>query len=394
MRKTKFFITDIMILISIYFLYAYFLSPAFDIGNGPSIFNIVMAMFTSDPFASVINESSGVKIEYYSSKQFYFLLEAVAVLFLFVNLVVKHRRVYNNQPIQKNNGFALFLITLGLFSNMMILGTKFNTITYEISMNGSEMEFINPTKGIISFLELPSTYVVYAHLGVFAFLFFLHLVLFVLCGKYGDISPVVIRKKKDKKKTKEVKNEVSKEDNQPKIREPKMIFYDGPVPKSDNEIFIGLRDGDDIEVEPLSDIRKNVAQVKKETPKEAPKAVEKAQPAPITQTAKPVEKVQPASIKQAPKPVEKVKEEPKKVDPKVKEQISFTSNYQKRAEEVPFENEEINVFTKKNENEFLTSFTKSDVKFDFKNMCLDSHDEYYGNDDEDDEALEVEVPEI
>ena len=44
MRKTKFFITDIMILISIYFLYAYFLSPALDLGEGPTIFNIVICV--------------------------------------------------------------------------------------------------------------------------------------------------------------------------------------------------------------------------------------------------------------------------------------------------------------------------------------------------------------
>ena len=94
MRKTKFFITDIMILISIYFLYAYFLSPALDLGEGPTIFNIVMSMFTGEPFAQVIDETSLVKVEYSSAKQFYILVEAVAIFFLFINLVVKHRRIY------------------------------------------------------------------------------------------------------------------------------------------------------------------------------------------------------------------------------------------------------------------------------------------------------------
>lgn len=383
MRKTKFFITDIMILISIYFLYAYFLSPALAIGSsGPSLFNIVMSMFTGEPFAQIINETEGIKIEYSSTKQFYFLLEAVAVLFLFINLVVKHRRVYNNQPIQKNNGFALFWITLGLFSNMMILGAKFNTTTYEIVMNGSEMEFINPVTGTVPFLDLTSTYVVYAHLGIFAFLFFLHLILFVLCGKYGDISPVVIKKKKEKKKKQSEEKEEKKESQQPKAREPKMIFYDGPVPKSDNEIFIGLRDGDDIEVEPLSEIRKNVNTIKKQATQE-PKA-------PIKQVEK---VVPPPPVKEEPKKVEKVSQPVKKVPPKPAEQISFTSNYQKRSAEIPFEDEDINIFTKKNNDESISSFSQSNVKFDFKNMLLDSHDEYYGNDEEDEE-LEVEVPEM
>ena len=380
MRKTKFFITDIMILISIYFLYAYFLTPALDLGEGPTIFNIVMSMFTGEPFAQVIDETSLIKVEYSSTKQFYILVEAVAIFFLFINLVVKHRRVYNNQPIQKNNGFALFWVTLGIFSNLMLLGSKFNMTTYEVIGSGEEMQFVNPVNSTVSLLELPLTYVIYLHLAIFAFLFILHLILFVLCGKYGDISPVVIRKKKEKKKKedKQKKKDDIKEDSQAKSREPKMIFYDGPVPKSDNEIFIGLRDGDDIEVEPLSEIRKNV------TPKEIKKEVEKVIPSPIKETPKKVENVQ----------VTPKKVEPKPVSSKTVEQISFTSNYQKRADEIPFEDEDINIFTKKSDNESISTFSQSNTKFDFKNMCLDSHDEYYGNDDEEDEELEVEVPEI
>lgn len=380
MRKTKFFITDIMILISIYFLYAYFLSPALDLGEGPTIFNIVMSMFTGEPFAQVLDETSLVKVEYSSAKQFYILVEAVAIFFLFINLVVKHRRIYNNQPIQKNNGFALFWVTLGIFSNLMLLGSKFNMTTYEVIGSGEEMQFVNPVNSTVSLLELPLTYVIYLHLAIFAFLFILHLILFVLCGKYGDISPVVIRKKKEKKKKedKQKKKDDIKEDSQAKSREPKMIFYDGPVPKSDNEIFIGLRDGDDIEVEPLSEIRKNV------TPKEIKKEVEKVIPSPIKETPKKVENVQ----------VTPKKVEPKPVSSKPVEQISFTSNYQKRADEIPFEDEDINIFTKKSDNESISTFSQSNTKFDFKNMCLDSHDEYYGNDDEEDEELEVEVPEI
>lgn len=380
MRKTKFFITDIMILISIYFLYAYFLTPALDLGEGPTIFNIVMSMFTREPFAQVIDETNLIKVEYSSTKQFYILVEAVAIFFLFINLVVKHRRVYNNQPIQKNNGFALFWVTLGIFSNLMLLGSKFNMTTYEVIGSGEEMQFVNPVNSTVSLLELPLTYVIYLHLAIFAFLFILHLILFVLCGKYGDISPVVIRKKKEKKKKedKQKKKDDIKEDSQAKSREPKMIFYDGPVPKSDNEIFIGLRDGDDIEVEPLSEIRKNV------TPKEIKKEVEKVIPSPIKETPKKVENVQ----------VTPKKVEPKPVSSKPVEQISFTSNYQKRADEIPFEDEDINIFTKKSDNESISTFSQSNTKFDFKNMCLDSHDEYYGNDDEEDEELEVEVPEI
>ena len=386
MRKTKFFITDIMILISIYFLYAYFLTPALNLGEGPTIFNIVMSMFTGEPFAQVLDETSLVKVEYSSAKQFYILVEAVAIFFLFINLVVKHRRVYNNQPIQKNNGFALFWVTLGIFSNLMLLGSKFNMTTYEVIGSGEEMQFVNPVNSTVSLLELPLTYVIYLHLAIFAFLFILHLILFVLCGKYGDISPVVIRKKKDKKKKedKQKKKDDIKEDSQAKSREPKMIFYDGPVPKSDNEIFIGLRDGDDIEVEPLSEIRKNVNTSKNVTPKEIKKEVEKVIPSPIKETPKKVENVQ----------VTPKKVEPKPVSSKPVEQISFTSNYQKRADEIPFEDEDINIFTKKSDNESISTFSQSNTKFDFKNMCLDSHDEYYGNDDEEDEELEVEVPEI
>ena len=343
-------------------------------------------MFTGEPFAQVIDETNLIKVEYSSAKQFYILVEAVAIFFLFINLVVKHRRIYNNQPIQKNNGFALFWVTLGIFSNLMLLGSKFNMTTYEVIGSGEEMQFVNPVNSTVSLLELPLTYVIYLHLAIFAFLFILHLILFVLCGKYGDISPVVIRKKKEKKKKedKQKKKDEIKEDSQAKSREPKMIFYDGPVPKSDNEIFIGLRDGDDIEVEPLSEIRKNVNTSKNVTPKEIKKEVEKVIPSPIKETPKKVENVQ----------VTPKKVEPKPVSSKPVEQISFTSNYQKRADEIPFEDEDINIFTKKSDNESISTFSQSNTKFDFKNMCLDSHDEYYGNDDEEDEELEVEVPEI
>ena len=261
----------------------------------------------------------------------------------------------------------------------MLLGSKFNMTTYEVIGSGEEMQFVNPVNSTVSLLELPLTYVIYLHLAIFAFLFILHLILFVLCGKYGDISPVVIRKKKDKKKKedKQKKKDDIKEDSQAKSREPKMIFYDGPVPKSDNEIFIGLRDGDDIEVEPLSEIRKNVNTSKNVTPKEIKKEVEKVIPSPIKETPKKVENVQ----------VTPKKVEPKPVSSKPVEQISFTSNYQKRADEIPFEDEDINIFTKKSDNESISTFSQSNTKFDFKNMCLDSHDEYYGNDDEDSEGI-------
>lgn len=396
MRKTKFTFAFIMLILSLYLLFSYFFGHIIDIErsfnsifNTSSLFGLARGIELGDIY--FIDSETGYRVrELYKSTGYNmgYVYLACIVLLTLNSLRTRGKIKNSNKIVFITVRNMIYTVTIAF----VLVGTlSFNLVSETYYYMGGNWVLQESMTKYVSLVDAKLSKDFFGVLIAIGGLILCEITIIGLCARYGDWSPIIpkVPKKKkaknvqktkiekDKKKVKNIPNQKNVSQEHETVHEEKHIFYDGVVPHIEDKLFEDYRD-----------------------------EYEQEQPEPLNQNKNTTSIKTTINLKQ---------NESNKQN-KTVNQVSFTTDVKKKQDEftggdlfkynkpVEIEEEEKSTFENKNSMTMFSSAFSSNQDeslqsilndtFNSKNLFLDEHDEFFGEDEEEDTPLEEEVPDI